>query len=188
MNNFFETDICLELYAWIDSHEITSNALNLSDKNKLAAPQQYFAEYHLEFCRQRQFRDFPSRLHSSFFFATRTDAEIFADFHPEKVATKNLAKVLSKDSYKVSFHDHAFLEYLNLPHSLDLKGLNEIAQLYWAGKLAKDTELIFLDEIWDAPPIIEAIFQGKISAPILQIENKVLAISHKPADLLANRF
>ncbi|MBT9520533.1 MAG: hypothetical protein IV101_06530, partial [Dechloromonas sp.] len=45
--------------------------------DQLLSVQNYFAEYHLEYFRQRRYNHFPSRLHALLQFATRTDATTF---------------------------------------------------------------------------------------------------------------
>jgi hypothetical protein len=51
-----------------------------------------------------------------------------------------------------------------LPHSLSLSTLDEIANHYWKGALVEDVGLTFLNERWREPPVIEALFQGKLEA------------------------
>lgn len=50
--------------------------------DQLISVQNYFAEYHLEYFRQRRYNHFPSRLHALLLFATRTDAMTFRSKHP----------------------------------------------------------------------------------------------------------
>ena len=169
MNHLIESDHPLCLYAWASEEErlgfdvITSNPFGNAQKNSFLASQHYFAEYHLEYSRQRHFQALPSRLHALLLFATKTDAKRFGTRHPDLVADRQLIAAHSLGDYKVSFHDSTFLDYLRLPHSLDLSGLDQIAHFYWSGFLAKEINLIFFDEPWEEEPIVEAIFQGKLS-------------------------
>ena len=56
--------------------------------DQLLSVQNYFAEYHLEYFRQRRYNHFPSRLHALLQFATRTDAMIFRSKHPQRVSAR----------------------------------------------------------------------------------------------------
>jgi len=160
----------LELYAWFD-HESESLGWDVLTNHpfitslpgdQFTPPQHYFAEYHLEYHRQRFFESFPSRLHSSLLFATYTDAVNFNLKHPQRVYGKELVCVRSSGEYKVSFHDSSFIDYLRLPHSLDLSMLEEVSNHYWNGTLTEEIDLAFMDEPWQETPVIEAIFQGRL--------------------------
>ena len=164
----------LELYTWTD-FDGDSKALGwdvLTDNpfaitlpgDQFSAPQNYFAEYHLEYHRQRFFTHFPSRLHSLLLFATCTDARNFADKYPERVAGKTLIRAQSSGDYVVSFHDASYLDYLRLPHDLGLDLLDEVSRYYWSGTISEESELQFMGEFWWEIPIIEAVFQGRLSA------------------------
>jgi hypothetical protein len=157
----------LELYAWLDSDaeipgwDVFSSPFNLSlPGDNFSTVQNYFAEYHLEYHRQRLFREFPSRLHALLLFATRIDAENFRDKYPARVFGKQLVRARSRGAYVVSFHDSSWLDYLRLPHSLNLTTLNEVSDHYWSGKLVEEIGLTFMDQVWRETPIIEALFQG----------------------------
>jgi len=160
----------LELYAWLD-HESESPGWDVLTNHpfitsfpgdQFTPPQHYFAEYHLEYHRQRFFDAFPSRLHSSLLFATCTDAVNFSLKYPQRVYGKELVCARSSGEYKVSFHDSSFTDYLRLPHSLDLSMLEEVSSHYWNGTLAEEIGLAFMDEPWWDIPVIEAIFQGRL--------------------------
>lgn len=71
--------------------------------------QNYFAEYHLEYYRQRRYNHFPSRLHALLLFATRTDAMTFRSKHPQRVFAKSLVCAKTKGAYICSFHDASWL-------------------------------------------------------------------------------
>ena len=160
----------LELYAWRDPDAgqpgwdvLSAGPLGCaSPEDRFVTVRNYFAEYHLEYCRQRFFRDFPSRLHAIVLFATRVDAENFRARHAARVHKKHLVAVRSIGAYTVSFHDGGWLDYLRLPHSLDLETLNEISANYWRGRLVEDAGLHFMGRPWRVPPVIEAVFQGSL--------------------------
>lgn len=177
MDNLIKDNATLELFCWLDAgSEIPGwDILKGSPFGAtLAAPeggeptpgdqlitvQNYFAEYHLEYFRQRRFNHFPSRLHALLLFATRTDANTFRQKHPQRVFGKYLAGASTKGAYLCSFHDASWLDYLRLPHSLPLSTLDEVAEYYWSGKTVEEIGLTFMNEPWKEPPVIEALFQG----------------------------
>lgn len=174
MKNLLHTDNPVELYAWLDvDGELPTWDFQSGSPvgSSLAAPggvpspwlvHNYFAEYHLEFFRQRAFSDFPSRLHALFLFATRTDAHTFKEKFPAHVFGKRLVRARSSGAYTCSFHDASWIEYLRLPHSLSLDALKAIADAYWAGTVVEDYGLTFMDEPWREPPVIEALFLGQL--------------------------
>ena len=170
MDHLIKDNAPLELFAWLDpaadlpSCDIFSgNPFNtpLPD-DQFTTAQNYFAEYHLEYYRQRLYNEFPSRLHSSLLFATRVDADGFGTKHPARVAGKILVSVRSSGNYVVSFHDSSWLDYLRLPHSLSLSTLDEISGHYWKGTLVEEIDLTYMNERWWEPPVIEALFQGTL--------------------------
>jgi hypothetical protein len=130
--------------------------------DQLISVQNYFAEYHLEYFRQRRYNHFPSRLHALLLFATRTDAMTFRLKHPQRVFAKNLACAQTKGPYICSFHDASWLDYLRLPHSLSLSALDEVAEHYWSGRTVEEVGLMFMNEPWQDPPVIEALYQGTL--------------------------
>jgi hypothetical protein len=130
--------------------------------DQLVSVQNYFAEYHLEYFRQRRYNHFPSRLHALLLFATRTDAMTFRSKHPQRVFGKNISCATTEGAYICSFHDSSWLDYLRLPHSLSLNALDEVAEFYWSGKTVEEVGLTFMDEPWQEPPVIEALYQGAL--------------------------
>lgn len=180
MDNLIRDNTRLELYAWLDgdcdlpgwdiltgspfgaSLGAPAGGMPLPADDQLLAVQNYFAEYHLEYFRQRRFEQFPSRLHALLLFATRTDAETFRKKHPERVFGKELVCARTKGDYTCSFHDASWLDYLRLPHSLGLAALDEVANYYWAGTLVEEIGLTFMDGPWREQPVIEALFQGTL--------------------------
>ncbi|WP_263768745.1 hypothetical protein [Propionivibrio soli] len=170
MNHLIRDSAPLELYVWLGAEAalpgwdvLTGNPFGtpLPD-DQFTTAQNYFAEYHLEYYRQRLYTNFPSRLHALLLFATRVDAEAFRAKHPERAQGKSLIHVRSEGSYVVSFHDSSWLDYLRLPHSLDLEMLDRVSNYYWKGALVEEVRLSFRDERWNAPPVIEALFQGTL--------------------------
>ena len=103
----------LELYAWLDPEAdlpgwdvLTGNPFGVSlPEDSFTTVQNYFAEYHLEYYRQRLYNHFPSRLHALLLFATRVDADTFRAKHPGRVYGKALVRARSIGPYTVSFHD-----------------------------------------------------------------------------------
>ncbi len=170
MDHLIKDSAPLELYAWLDPDAelpgwdvLSANPFGLSlPEDHFTTVQNYFAEYHLEYYRQRLFQDFPSRLHALLLFATRIDAENFRAKHPSRAFGKHLVPARSKGSYVVSFHDSSWLDYLRLPHSLNLSTLDEVSSYYWKGKLVEEVGLSFMDEPWRETPVIEALFQGTL--------------------------
>ncbi|MEF8715188.1 MAG: hypothetical protein V5B39_16855 [Accumulibacter sp.] len=172
MDHLLKDSSPLELYAWLDA-EATLPGWDILIGNPFAQTlpedhfttvQNYFAEYHLEYYRQRLYRHFPSRLHALLLFATRVDAETFRTKHPARVFGKTLTRARSKGAYICSFHDSSWLDYLRLPHSLSLSTLDQIANHYWQGTLVEEIGLTFLNENWREAPVIEALFQGTLEA------------------------
>ena len=170
MGHLIRDSAPLELFAWLAADTelpgwdvLTGNPFGtpLPD-DQFTTEQNYFAEYHLEYCRQRQYSHFPSRLHSLLLFATRVDAESFRLKHPARVAAKSLVCARSRGPYVVSFHDSCWLDYLRLPHSLSLASLDDISNHYWKGTLVEEAGLTFMNRRWAEPPVIEALFQGTV--------------------------
>ena len=95
-------------------------------------------------------------------FATRTDAMTFRTKHPDRVFGKDLVGAHTKGPYICSFHDASWLDYLRLPHSLSLTALDEVAEHYWSGRTVEEIGLTFMNEPWQEPPVIEALFQGSL--------------------------
>ena len=139
--------------------------------DQLISVQNYFAEYHLEYFRQRRYNHFPSRLHALLLFATRTDAMTVRLKHPQRVFAKNLACAVTKGPYICSFHDASWLDYLRLPHSLSLGALDEVAEHYWSGRTVEEVGLMFMNEPWQDPPVIEALYQGTLE-PVVGFANQ----------------
>ena len=172
MDHLIKDSATLELYAWLDGDAelpgwdiLTGNPFGASlPEDRFTTVQNYFAEYHLEYFRQRLYRHFPSRLHALLLFATRVDAETFRKKHPARVFGKQLVRARSQGAYTCSFHDSSWLDYLRLPHSLSLATLDEVANHYWRGALVEEVGLTFLSENWREPPVIEALFQGTLEA------------------------
>ncbi len=179
MDHLIRDTAPLELYAWLDEDSdlpgwdiLTGSPFGSTlssveggtpvPSDQFLAVQNYFAEYHLEYFRQRRFNHFPSRLHALLLFATRTDAETFRKKHPDRVFGKELVCAKTKGAYICSFHDASWLDYLRLPHSLGLAALDEVANHYWAGRVVEEIGLSFMDQPWREPPVIEALFQGTL--------------------------
>lgn len=175
MDNLLRGDAPLELYTWLRPDEELPN-WNFQSGGpfaaNLAAPaggdpllvQSYFAEYNLEFFRQRSFGHYPSRLHALFLFATRIDAENYRQKFPARVFGKQLTRVCTRGAYLCSYHDASWIEYLHLPHNMDLDTLGQLAQAYWSGTLVEEVGLSFMDQPWREVPVIEALFQGNLMA------------------------
>ncbi|MDS4016476.1 MAG: hypothetical protein RKP46_19270 [Candidatus Accumulibacter sp.] len=170
MKHLLRDSAPIELYAWLDADDelpgwdiLLGNPFSKSlPEDQFTTVQNYFAEYHLEYFRQRQYQHFPSRLHALLLFATRVDAETFRRKHPARVFGKLLVCARSKGTYRCSFHDSSWLDYLRLPHSLNLAMLDEVARHYWSGALVEEVGLTFMNERWHEPPVIEALFQGML--------------------------
>jgi hypothetical protein len=170
MGHLISDSAPLELYAWLDPAAdlpgwdiLTGNPFGSAlPEDQFSTVQNYFAEYHLEYYRQRLYKDFPSRLHALLLFATRVDAENFRAKHAARVFGQTLVRARSAGPYVVSFHDSSWLDYLRLPHSLSLATLDEISRHYWQGALVEDAGLSFMNERWREPPVIEALFQGTL--------------------------
>ena len=170
MDHLIKDSATLELFAWLNPDDElpgwdvltgSSDGVTLPE-DQFTTVQNYFAEYHLEYYRQRMYSDFPSRLHALLFFATRVDADNYRAKHPGRVFGKYLAPAVSTGPYTVSFHDSSWLDYLRLPHSLNLTTLHEVASYYWRGALVEEIGLSFMNERWREPPVIEALFQGTL--------------------------
>lgn len=172
MGHLIRDSATIELFAWLDP-DAQLPGWDLFNGNPFASAlpedqfttvQNYFAEYHLEYYRQRLYNDFPSRLHALLLFATRVDAENFRVKHPGRVYGKYLAVARSSGPYVVSFHDSSWLDYLRLPHSLNLSTLDVVSGHYWQGALVEEIGLPFMGQRWREPPVIEALFQGQLEA------------------------
>jgi hypothetical protein len=133
--------------------------------DQLLSVQNYFAEYHLEYFRQRRYNHFPSRLHAMLQFATRTDAMTFRTKHPQRVFGKNLVCARTTGAYICSFHDASWLDYLRLPHSLSLSALDEVAEHYWSGRTVEEIGLTFMNEPWQEPPSSRRFIRVPLSPP-----------------------
>ena len=183
MSHLIKDTATLELFAWLDPDAqlpgwdmLTENPFGTSlPEDRFTTVQNYFAEYHLEYYRQRLYNDFPSRLHALLFFATRVDAENFRVKHPARVYGKYLFCAHSTGAYVVSFHDSSWLDYLRLPHSLNLSTLDEVSRHYWKGSLVEEVGLPFMNERWREPPVIEALFQGTL-APVDHRQQQTLLL------------
>ena len=75
---------------------------------------------------------------------------------------KNLACAKTKGPYICSFHDATWLDYLRLPHSLPLSALDEVAEHYWSGRTVEEIGLTFMNEPWQDPPVVEALYHGPL--------------------------
>ncbi|WP_295510192.1 hypothetical protein [Accumulibacter sp.] len=172
MDHLLKDSATLELYAWLDADAelpgwdilVDNPFADSLPEDRIATVQNYFAEYHLEYFRQRLYQHFPSRLHAVVLFATRVDAETFRAKHPARVFGRALTRARSTGAYVCSFHDSSWLDYLRLPHSLSLSTLDEIANHYWKGALVEEVGLTFMNERWREAPVIEALFQGTLEA------------------------
>jgi hypothetical protein len=172
MDHLIRASAPIELYAWLDPDAelpgwdiFSSNPFSQSlPEDNFTTVRNYFAEYHLEFYRQRLYKEFPSRLHALLLFATRVDAENFRVKHPDQVFGKDLVPARSQGAYVVSFHDSSWLDYLRLPHSLNLATLDEVSKYYWSGRLVEEIGLTFMDNAWRETPVIEALFQGTLES------------------------
>jgi len=170
MNHLIKDAAPIELYAWLEPGAdlpgwdiLSGNPFaTILPEDQFTTVQNYFAEYHLEYYRQRLFNEFPSRLHALLLFATRIDAENFRAKQPLRAQGKSLVCVRSRGDYVVSFHDSSWLDYLRLPHNLSLETLDEISNYYWRGALVEDVGVRFMNELWWEPPVIEALFQGTL--------------------------
>lgn len=179
MDNLIKDTATLELFCWLDSSTELPGWDSLKGSSfgaTLAAPeggvpgageqllsvQNYFAEYHLEYFRQRRYNHFPSRLHALKLFATQTDAMSFQRKHASQVHGKSLTCAKTRGAYLCSFHDASWLDYLRLPHSLSLAALDQVADHYWSGHTVEEIGLRFMDQPWQEPPVIEALFQGEL--------------------------
>ena len=76
-------------------------------EDQVTTVQNYFAEYHLEYFRQRLYQQFPSRLHALLLFATRVDAETFRATHPARVFGKTLVPRAAKAPTSARFTTRA---------------------------------------------------------------------------------
>lgn len=181
MDNLIKDNAALELVCWLaPGAELpgwdilksgffgSMQATPANDKSdpgeQLRCVQNYFAEYHLEYLRQRRYEHFPSRLHAQLLFATCIDAEHFGRRHPQRVGGKSLIRLQARGAYTCSFHDAAWLDYLCLPHSLSLSELDEVAEHYWSGKTVEEIGPTFMATPWREAPIIEAVYQGQLEA------------------------
>lgn len=183
MDNLINDTATLELFCWLD-HGAELPGWDIlkggpfgatlaspeggepTPGDQLISVQNYFAEYHLEYFRQRRYNQFPSRLHALLLFATRTDAMTFRHKHPQRVYGKNLVRARTTGRYTCSFHDASWLDYLRLPHSLTLSALDEVAEYYWSGKTVEEVGLTFMNEPWEDPAVIESLYQGGLEAVI----------------------
>jgi hypothetical protein len=94
MDNLIKDTATLELFCWLEpgaelpgwdilkgspfgSTLASPEGGGPTPGDQLITVQNYFAEYHLEYFRQRRYNHFPSRLHALLLFATRTDAMTF---------------------------------------------------------------------------------------------------------------
>ena len=116
MDHLLKDSATLEMYAWLDEDAelpgwdiLIGNPFGQSlPEDQFTTVQNYFAEYHLEYFRQRLYQQFPSRLHALLLFATRVDAETFRIKHPARVFGKTLARARSQGAYVCSFHDSSW--------------------------------------------------------------------------------
>lgn len=178
MDNLIRDDAILELAAWaqpgagLPGWDITIGgplgaALSVPGGDeplpgsRLACVQNYFAEYRLEYFRQRRFNHFPSRPHALLLFATRTDAMTFRSKHPRRLLGKSLASTRSAGAHTCSFDDASRLDYLRLPHSLGLAALDEVAEHYWPGRTVEEVAQSCIEETRREAPVIEGLFQDR---------------------------
>ena len=168
--NLFAGRAFLEFYAWAEADGALPgwSFEGGGPHGESSAPtpaQDYFVEYHLEFFRQQGFNRYPSRLHSHLLFATRADAEAFAEKHPERTYGRRLIKLRASGPCSCSFHDGAWLDYLRQPHTFDLEALSKVAKDYWSGRTVEEAGLPFLGQPWREVPVIEALVLGEV-APV----------------------
>lgn len=125
----------------------------------------YRIEYDLERYRIADFRDYPSRLHALFLFATVEDATTYQKAHPEHVHSRILKRGVTDGPHIFSTHDAAWIDFLRLGHSLDADTFSACARAYWRGLRADECELMSMGQPWEATSISEVLFYGRLSFP-----------------------
>ena len=122
----------------------------------------YMAEYNLEVDRLKWFLKYPSRLHSIFLFDSEIEANNYAIKHPEHVGDRKLKKVKTVGSYTYSKHDSSWVNFLRLPHGIDVGSINDISKSYWAGIKVEERELKSFGKPWTESPVMEILFLGRV--------------------------
>jgi hypothetical protein len=122
----------------------------------------YMAEYNLEVDRLRWFPKYPSRLHSIFLFGAENEANNYSIKHPEHVGDRILKRVKTVGPYTYSKHDSSWVNFLRLPHSIDVSSINNISKSYWKGIKAEQCELTSFGKPWTESTVMEILFLGRV--------------------------
>ncbi len=122
----------------------------------------YLAEYNLEQGRERYFTKYPSRLNAIYLFKSEEEAYKYNDRHKWHVGDRKLKKCYSKVSLGYSIHDLSWVDFLRLPHSVDVKSLDYISRAYWSGQKVEDSRLESMGKPWIQKPIFEVLFLGRV--------------------------
>lgn len=186
MSNLVKSSMKKEFYVWIDlndlivknNYEVGFFTSSPGDKvdNLMFVPnpnfsgsvstfqgnllRSYLAEYNLELCRKWYNDSYPSRLSAIFLFDTEDDAYKYKECNPLHVSNRILKRVKSKDKYVVSKHDSNWIDFLRLPHSMDVETINNACKSYWEGTTVNDCNLISLGKPWSREPIFEVLYYG----------------------------
>jgi hypothetical protein len=125
----------------------------------LLSVQNYFAEYHLEYFRQRRYNHFPAAcMPAAIRHAHRCD-----DL-PQQASAARLRQepgLRPQGAYICSFHDASWLDYLRLPHSLSLAALDEVADTTGRAD-GRGNRPDLHERALAEPPVIEALYQGAL--------------------------
>ena len=123
---------------------------------------EYMAEYNLELCRERSFRNYPSRLNAIYFFMSEEEAFKYKACHQEHVQGRLLKKCHSVNPCVYSIHDSSWVDFLRLTHMIDTQSVENVGNAYWSGVRVQDRQLEPLGKPWSQETIFEALFIGRV--------------------------
>lgn len=132
----------------------------------------YITEYDLERYRCERHREFPSRLHALYLFASRGDAQQYAEKHEQHIRGRVLKRGVTQGQYVYSLHDAAWIDFLRKDHVLDVDTLNVCWRGYWTGQRTEALRFQSYGSVWSPSSVIEVLFYGRLEFP-----NKDLTVS-----------
>jgi hypothetical protein len=190
MENLFSSEEPKHFYVWINPKDVYAyyNALMMGsffsvsnrEDNLMFLPNQNFSgyispfqsnllrgyqtEHNLELVRKNKFKEYPSRLVSTFLFENEDDAMLYKDFHDFHVSQRELKKGVTVGAYTYSRHDLSWIDFLKSPLLVDNHVKNEMHYAYWEGKSVENFKLELMEKPLSAvaQSIYEILFLGRI--------------------------
>jgi hypothetical protein len=101
-------------------------------------------------------------LHSIFLLESEDEANNYTIKHPKHVGDRILKRVKTVGPYTYSIHDSSWVNFLRLPHSVDVDSINNISKSYWTGIRVEQCELMSFGKPWTELPVSEILYIGRV--------------------------